>query len=162
MSSRLFTKKGLRKLHKEIEELDRYIRIDIANALQTAAAHGDLRENAEYAAAKEKQALSMARLRELRERVRGAEIVRKNDFPDDIVSLLKKVKIRDVDTGDVEEYVILGDGETDTETGDDVISYKSPLAAALIGARKGDVVDAELPAGMRKLEIVDFAFYDGA
>ena len=102
----------------------------------------------------------MTRLRELRERVRGAEVVKPRDFPEDIVTLLKKVKIKDVETGEVEEYTILGDGETELDDG--IISYQSPLASALIGHKKGDVVDAELPAGVRKLEIVDFAFYEEA
>lgn len=156
----LFTARGLRKLREEIEELDRFIRIDIAQDLQTAAAHGDLRENAEYAAAKEKQAFSMARLRELRERVRGAEVVKKRDFPEDIVTLLKRVRIKDLETGEEEAYTILGDGETNL--GEDVISYQAPLAASLIGHKKGDVVEADLPGGTHRYEILDFQFIEDA
>ncbi len=156
----LYTEEGLRKLRKEIEELERLIKVDIPRDLQAAAAHGDLRENAEYAAAKEKQALSMSRLRELRDRVRQAEVVHKRDFPDDIVTLLKRVEIKDVDTGETETYTILGDGDTDLDDG--VISYTAPIAAALIGHKKGDVVEAQLPAGTRRLEILDFEFYEGA
>ncbi|HKK73081.1 MAG TPA: transcription elongation factor GreA [Candidatus Krumholzibacteria bacterium] len=156
----LFTEEGLRRLRKEIENLERLIKVDIPRDLQAAAAHGDLRENAEYAAAKEKQALSMSRLRELRDRVRQAEVVSKRDFPDDIVTLLKQVEIKDVDTGETESYTILGDGDTDLDDG--VISYTAPIAAALIGHKKGDVVEAELPAGTRRLEILDFRFHDGA
>lgn len=155
----LFTEEGLRRLRKEIENLERLIKVDIPRDLQAAAAHGDLRENAEYAAAKEKQALSMSRLRELRDRVRQAEVVSKRDFPDDIVTLLKQVEIKDVDTGETESYTILGDGDTDLDDG--VISYTAPIAAALIGHKKGDVVEAELPAGTRRLEILDFRFHDG-
>jgi transcription elongation factor GreA len=156
----LYTEEGLRKLRKEIEELERLIKVDIPRDLQAAAAHGDLRENAEYAAAKEKQALSMSRLRELRDRVRQAEVVHKRDFPDDIVTLLKRVEIKDVDTGETETYTILGDGDTDLDDG--VISYTAPIAAALIGHKRGDVVEAQLPAGTRRLEILDFEFYEGA
>jgi len=156
----LFTEEGLLRLRKEIENLERLIKVDIPRDLQAAAAHGDLRENAEYAAAKEKQALSMSRLRELRDRVRQAEVVSKRDFPDDIVTLLKQVEIKDVDTGETESYTILGDGDTDLDDG--VISYTAPIAAALIGHKKGDVVEAELPAGTRRLEILDFRFHDGA
>lgn len=156
----LYTEEGLRKLRKEIEELERLIKVDIPRDLNAAAAHGDLRENAEYAAAKEKQALSMSRLRELRDRVRQAEVVSKRDFPDDIVTLLKRVEIKDVDTGEKETYTILGDGDTDLDDG--VISYTAPIAAALIGHKRGDVVEAQLPAGTRRLEILDFEFYEGA
>lgn len=160
MTSRLFTAEGLKKLRKEIEELERFIKIDVARDLHTAAAHGDLRENAEYQAAKDKQAFSMGRLKDLRERVNGAEVVRRRDFPEDIVTLLKRVKIEDLETGAVEEYTILGDGDTDLD--EDIISYQSPLAAALIGHKKGDLVEAELPAGTRSFKILDFEFSEGA
>lgn len=160
MSQYLFTAEGLRKLRDEIVELERFIKIDVARDLNTAAAHGDLRENAEYAAAKERQAFSMARLRELRERVRNAEVVTRRDFPEDIVTLLKRVTIKDLTTGSVDAYTILGDGDTDLEEG--VISYQSPLASALIGHKKGDVVEAELPGGIHRFEILDFAFFEGA
>ena len=160
MASNLFTTEGLQKLRKEITELERFIKVDIPIDLATAAAHGDLRENAEYQAAKEKQAFSITRLRELRERARGAEGVRKKDFPEDIVTLLKRVKIKDLETGSVEEYIILGDGDTDLDK--DIISYQSPLAACLIGHRKGEVVEAEFPGGMQSFEILDFEFYEGA
>lgn len=158
MTQYLFTAEGLRKLREEIVELERFIKIDIARDLNTAAAHGDLRENAEYTAAKEKQAFSMARLRELRERVRNAEVVTKRDFPEDIVTLLKRVRIKNLETGAEEQYIILGDGDTDLDEG--VISYKSPLAASLIGHKRGDVVEAELPGGVRSFEVLDFAFFE--
>jgi transcription elongation factor GreA len=160
MASNFFTAQGLRKLRKEIEELERLIKVDIPRDLQAAAAHGDLRENAEYAAAKEKQSFSMTRLRELRERVRNAEVVRQRDFPEDRVTLLKRVRIKDLDADEEEEYIILGDGDTDLDEG--IISYKSPLAAALIGHGKGDVVEAEMPGGNHRFEILDFEFYEDA
>lgn len=159
MASNFFTPEGLKKLRKEIEALERVIKVDIPRDLAAAAAHGDLRENAEYAAAKEKQAFSMTRLRELRERVHNAEVVRKRDFPEDIVTLLKRVRVKDLETGEVDEYTILGDGDTDLD--ENIISYQSPLASALIGHGKGDVVEAELPGGTRRLEIIDFGFFDG-
>ena len=158
MSQNFFTAAGLKKIRQEITDLERLIKVDIPRDLAAAAAHGDLRENAEYQAAKEKQSFSMTRLRELRERVRGAEIVKPRDFPDDIVTLLKWVKIKDVETGEIEEYTILGSGDTDLDNG--IISYESPLAGALIGHKKGDVIDAELPGGVRRLEIRDFAFIE--
>lgn len=159
MSKHFFTAEGLQKLRAEIKELERFIKIDIARDLNTAAAHGDLRENAEYQAAKEKQGFCMTRLREHRARLMNAEVVEKRDFPDDIVTLLKKVRIKDVETGEVDEYVILGDGDTDLDN--DIISYQSPLAGCLIGSKKGDVVTAELPGGTRKYEILDFEFFEG-
>lgn len=156
----LSTAEGLKKLKKEIEQLERHIKIDIPRDLAAAAAHGDLRENAEYAAAKDKQSLAMARLKELRERVRHAEVVDRRDFPEDIVTLLKWVRIKDVETDNMEEYTILGDADADHENG--IISYNSPLAASLIGHKKGDVFDAELPGTTRRFEILDFEFFEDA
>ena len=156
--SNFFTAKGLAKIRNEIKELERMIKVDIPRDLASAAAHGDLRENAEYQAAKEKQAFSMTRLRELRDRVHGAEVVRASDFPEDIVTLLKWVKIKDVDSGEVEEYIILGDGDTDLEQ--NIISYQSPLANCLIGHKKGEIVDAEMPGGSHKFEILEFKFHE--
>lgn len=154
-----FTAEGLRKLRKEMDELERFIKIDVARDLHAAAAHGDLRENGEYAAAKERQALSMARLRDMRERVRNAQVVTQREFPDDTVTLLKRVKIKDVASGQLEEYSILGDDDIDLDNG--VISYQSPLAASLIGHKRGEVVEAALPGGKRRLEILEIAFVDG-
>lgn len=153
-----YTAAGLKKLRDEIAELEHLIKVQIPKELHSAAAHGDLRENAEYQAAKEKQAYSMTRLRELRERARSAEIVEKRDFPDDIVTLLKKVKIKDVEEDVIEEYTILGDGDTDLDNG--IISYTSPLAASLIGAKKGETVVAELPGGNKDYVVLDFEFAD--
>jgi len=158
MSSNLFTAEGLQKLRSEIAELERLIKVEIPRDLAAAAAHGDLRENAEYQAAKEKQAFCMTRLRELRARVSNPEVVHKREFPEDIVTLLKRVRIKDLKTGSEEEYIILGDGDTDLDKG--IISYRSPLAACLIGHKKGEVVEAELPGGTHDFEIVDFEFYE--
>ena len=158
MSSNFFTAKGLQKLRGEIAELERLIKVEIPRDLASAAAHGDLRENAEYQAAKEKQAFCMTRLRELRDRVSSPEVVHKREFPEDIVTLLKRVRIKDLETGSEEEYIILGDGDTDLDKG--IISYQSPLAACLIGHRKGEVVEAELPGGTHNFEILDFEFFE--
>lgn len=156
--TRYFTAEGLRKVRKEIDDLERFIKIDVARDLHAAAAHGDLRENGEYAAAKERQTLSMARLKDLRERVRNAQVVTRREFPEDVVTLLKRVKIKDVASGRLEEYTILGDDDIDLDNG--VISYGSPLAASLIGHKRGEVVEMTLPAGKRKIEILDIAFFE--
>ena len=153
-----FTEEGLRKIKEEVEELERFIRIDCARDLATAAAHGDLRENAEYAAAKEKQALAMAKLRELRDRVSNARVVRRADLPPDSVALGKRVQIKELASGEVDQYTILGEGESDVARG--IISYQTPIARALMGHKKGDVVEISLPAGSRKYEILSVDFLD--
>lgn len=157
MSEYFFTEEGIKKARQEAESLERYIKVDIAKALATAAAHGDLRENAEYTAAKENQANSMAKLRRLQQRLTKARVVKKSDFPPDTVTLCKRVKIKDLTSGSTDVYTILGEGEADLDNG--VISYQSPLANALIGHRQGEVVDARLPAGLRQYEILEIGFF---
>jgi transcription elongation factor GreA len=157
MSEYFFTEEGIKKARQEAESLERYIKVDIAKALATAAAHGDLRENAEYTAAKENQANSMAKLRRLQQRLTKARVVRESDFPPDTVTLCKRIKIKDLTADATDEYIILGEGEADLENG--VISYQSPLANALIGHKVGDVVDARLPAGVRQFEILEIRFF---
>lgn len=158
MKQYYFTESGYNKLRKEIEELERYIKQDLAQEIATAREHGDLRENAEYEAAKDKQANYMAKLQQLQERFMNARVIRKQDLPPDIVTLGKKVHIRDVDSGEEDVYTILGEGETDIDNG--IISYQSPLAQALMKHKTGDVVEVRLPRGPRKYEIIKVEFFE--
>ena len=155
-----FTEKGHRKLKDEIEKLEKFIKKDIAAEIAAAREHGDLKENAEYAAAKEKQAMTAAKLQQMQERYKNATIVRREDLPEDTVTLGKRVKIKDKDSGDEREYTILGDGETDIDNG--IISYETPIARALINKRQGDVVDVNLPRGLKRFEILDIKFFEDA
>ena len=142
MAQYYFSEKGYLKLKEEIEKLDKLVKHDIAKEIAAAADHGDLKENAEYAAAKEKQARYAAKLRDLQERFTGANVVRRDELlPEDAVTFGKRVKIKEVNSGAERNLTILGDGETDREKG--IIAYQSPLAKALIGHKKGEVVDDE-------------------
>ena len=155
-----FTEKGYLRLKDEIEKLDRLLKNDIAKEIATAAAHGDLKENGEYHAAKEKQVMTAAKLRLLQERFSGANVVRKDELlPEQSVTFGKRVKIRETTTGAVRECCILGDGEADPDQG--IIAYNSPLASALIGHHKGDTVEVRLPAGLRTYEILECTFAEG-
>ena len=158
MSEYYLTEKGYKKLQVEIDKMERYIKQDIAKEIATAREHGDLKENAEYAAAKEKQAMYMGRLGEMQERLRRAHVVRRADLPPDTVTFGKRVKIKDADSGNEREYIILGDGETDVDQG--IISYQSPLARALISHKKGDLVDVTLPRGQKKFKILKVEFFE--
>ncbi|MFQ5604224.1 MAG: transcription elongation factor GreA [bacterium] len=158
MKQYYFTESGYQKLKKEIDELEKFIKHDIAKEIATAREHGDLRENAEYEAAKNKQANYMAKLGQLQERFMNARIIRKEDMPPDTITLGKKVKIRDVETGEVEQYIILGEGETDIENG--IISYLSPLAKALINHKKGEIAEVVLPRGTKQYEILEIIFLE--
>ena len=158
MKQYYFTEAGYEKLRKGIEELERYLKNDIAKEIATAREHGDLRENAEYESAKNKQANYMAKLGVLQERFQHARIIRKSDLPEGIVTLGKIVTLLDKASGEKEKYTILGDGETDIDKG--IISYQSPIAQALMRHRIGDVVEVKLPRMTRKLEIVEIGFYE--
>lgn len=153
-----FTQKGYAKLKNEIEELEKFIKHDISKEIGAAREHGDLRENAEYEAAKNKQANYMAKLGQLQERYANARVIRKADLPEDTITLGKQVKIREISSGDVENYTILGEGETDIDRG--IISYQSPLAKALINHKKGEEVEVQLPRGIKKYKILDINFFE--
>lgn len=155
-----FTEKGYLKLKEEAEKLDRLLKNDIAKEIATAAAHGDLKENGEYHAAKEKQAMTAAKLRLLQERLSGANVVRRDELlPEESVTFGKRIKIREIKTGNERVCTILGDGEADPDQG--IIAYNSPLASALIGHSQGETVEVRLPAGLRTYEILECVFAEG-
>lgn len=158
MKQYYFTEAGYEKLRKEIESVERYIKNDIAKEIATAREHGDLRENAEYESAKNKQASYMAKLGLLQERFQNARIIRQNDLPDGIVTLGKVVTIQETVSQQEEKYIILGDGETDLEKA--IISYQSPLAKSLMNHKTGDVVEVKLPRGVKKYTIKEIGFYE--
>ncbi|MFQ5652156.1 MAG: transcription elongation factor GreA [bacterium] len=158
MKKYYFTEKGYQKLKREIDELEKYLKQDIAREIAAAREHGDLRENAEYEAAKEKQANYMAKLGQMQERFINAQVIRKQDLPEETITLGKCVKIRDLSSGEDIHYTILGDGETDIDNG--IISYQSPLAKALINHRKDDEVEVQLPRGVKKYKVLSVDFFE--
>lgn len=160
MGQYYLSEKGYKELAAEIERLDKLVKNDIAKEIAAAAAHGDLKENAEYAAAKEKQVYYANKLRQLQERFSGANVVRKDELlPVDKVTFGKRIKIQDMESGRERVCTILGENESDPEKG--IIAYTSPLARALIGNHQGEVVDVELPRGVRKYTILEVEFADG-
>ena len=160
MAQYFLTEKGYLELKEEIARIDKMVKLDISKEIATAADHGDLKENAEYAAAKEKQAFYANKLRILQERFTGANVVRREELlPEERVTFGKKIRIKEVNTGHERICTILGEGETDPEKG--IIAYTSPLAKALIGKNLGDVTDVQLPAGLRKYEILEVEFCEG-
>jgi transcription elongation factor GreA len=160
MAEYFLTETGYLKLQEEIQELDRYIRKELAKEIGAAAAHGDLKENGEYLAAREKQLVSLTRLRQLQERFSRATVVRKDELlPRERVTFGKRVKLREAGTGAERVVTILGEGETDPERG--VIGYQSPLARALIGHQEGETVEVALPRSTRTYTIVAVDFCEG-
>jgi transcription elongation factor GreA len=148
------TRTGYERLREELERLKKVDRPAISRAIGEARAHGDLSENAEYHAAREKQALTEARIKELEVKVATAEVL---DPPTsgDRVTFGSTVYLEDED-GKETRYQIVGSDETDPSRGR--ISIMAPLARTLIGKRVGDSVEAQLPGGKKRFEILDANF----
>jgi len=148
------TRQGYDHLKDELERLKRVERPAITRAIAEARAHGDLSENAEYHAAREKQGFTEARIKELEAKVATAEVI---DPPTsgDRVTFGSTVRVED-DDGKETIYQIVGSDETDPGRGR--ISVMAPLARTLIGKKVGDSVVAQLPAGKKRFEILDANF----
>lgn len=146
------TREGYEALKRELERLKREERPKVIAEIERARAFGDLSENAEYHAAKEKQAFIEAKIRELEDKLARAVIV--EDIPQDgRVCFGCKVKLKDLDSGRVLEYHIVGGEEADPLAGK--ISVHSPVARALIGKEEGDEVEVVVPAGKRRYLILE-------
>jgi len=145
------TKAGLKEIQDELEHLTTVKREQISNRLATAIAQGDLKENADYHTAKEDQAFLELRIRELEDSLRRAEIIQ-DVGPSDVVRVGSTVTVREEGFDDEETYHIVGALEADPSNGR--ISNESPFGQALLGARKGQVVSASVPAGTVRLKVL--------
>jgi len=128
----------------------------VVQEIQTAREHGDISENAEYHAAKEKQSFLEGRIRELTSRISRAEIIDISKLSGDVVVFGAKVKIEELETGEVFTYRIMGEDEADAGSG--VISVASPMARALIGKELDDEVELSAPGGMKEFIILDVTY----
>lgn len=148
------TKKGKERLEAELKALKEK-RQEISQAIGEARNLGDLRENAEYHAAREAQALNEAKIRLLEDKLARAALIDETKLPDDIVVILSHVKLRDLDSGDIEEYTLVGEGQSDPLNGKILVT--SPLAQGLLGHKKGGRVSLEVPAGKLNYEILEIS-----
>jgi transcription elongation factor GreA len=141
-----FTKEGYHKLKSELEHLKSVERPRIITEIAEARAHGDLSENAEYAAAKEKQGFIEGRIADLDDKISRAQIIEYGDVNDDRIKFGAWVTVTDEETGNDKTFRIVGDLEANLENGQ--ISLSSPIARALMGKRSGDVVEITVPKGL--------------
>ena len=148
------TRQGYERLREELERLRRVERPSIVKAIAEARAHGDLSENAEYHAAREKQSFIEGRIAELEGKVGGAEVI-EPPTSGDRVTFGSTVLLAD-DGGKEYRYQIVGSDETDPAKG--LISILAPLARTLIGKSVGDTVTAQLPGGRKTFEILKANF----
>jgi transcription elongation factor GreA len=147
------TRQGYEKLKAEIDRLRNEEMLEAEKRVAAARAEGDLRENAEYHAARETLALIQEKLAQLYDKLRRAKIVDTEDNPPDVVAMGRRVVLRDLDTEEIETYTLVGLGEENYAEGKILVS--SPLAQAILGKRKGDQVTFQAPMGTIRLEIVD-------
>ena len=151
------TIQGAQRLRAELEELKSVKRPAVINAIAEARAHGDLKENAEYHAAREQQGFIEGRIKQLEAELSHAQVidVSKLNAGSRIV-FGAVVELADTDTDEETRYQIVGDLEADIKKG--LIAVSSPVARALIGKHEGDSVTIEAPGGTREYEIVDVSY----
>ena len=150
------TPKGLETLKAELKQIKEVDRPQNVKDIEEALEHGDLRENAEYHAAKEKQAELDARMRFAEYRISRAKVIDPAKMNSEKVAFGATIKVLDMDTDKEETYAIVGEHEVDIDKGH--ISFKSPIARAMIGKEEGDDFTLKLPKGDRELEVVSVEY----
>ena len=149
----ILTYEGLKKLEDELEDLKVVKRKEVSQKIKEAREQGDLSENAEYDAAQDEQRDIETQITELEAILSNAEIIQDNDKSTDRVKMESVVKLHDIEYDEDIEYVIVGSSEADSLN--NKISNESPLGAALIGKKVGEIVKVEAPAGEIEYKIVE-------
>ena len=152
MAISYMTKEGYDKKMAELAHLENVERPDVVRAIAEARDKGDLSENAEYDAAKERQGMLEAKIAELKNLVANARIIDETKIGTDEVQLLNKVTIKNLKLGNEMTYTIVTESEANLREGK--ISITTPIAKGLLGHKVGDVVDIQVPAGTMQFEIV--------
>jgi transcription elongation factor GreA len=147
------TRQGYEALKQELTRLKRVERPANIKAIETARAHGDLSENAEYHAAKERQSFLEGRIGEISYKLGAAKVIDPDSVPKDVVRFASRVLVENLESEEQIAYLIVGPDEADIKQGK--ISMSSPLGSALIGKRPGDEAVLQAPGGRRMYEVID-------
>ena len=147
-----FTEEGLKELQGELTSLKEDERPNIINAIAEARAHGDLKENAEYHAAREKQGFIEARIAELEDKLSRAQIVDNSNLKDNKIRFGAWVTLSNEETGESKRYRIVGELEADINK--NRLSLNSPMARALLGKEEDDIVELKVPKGIQEYLVV--------
>ena len=151
------TKRGAEKLKEELHRLKTVERPGVINAIAEARAQGDLSENAEYDAAKDRQGFIEGRIQEIESKLSAAQIIDPSSVDaGGKVVFGATVELEDEDTGDLVKYQIVGEDEADLKQG--LINISSPIARALIGKEEGDTAEVQAPGGIRRYEVVAVSY----
>jgi len=157
MEKEPITASGLKKLKVELENLKNVERPKIVAAISEARSHGDLKENAEYHAAKEQQALIESRVIAINDLIARANVIDVTKIENNgKVIFGSTIKVKDLDTNKEISYKLVGQDEADIKK--NLIFFKSPIGRAMIGKNKGDIVNVETPSGDRNFEIIEVEY----
>lgn len=149
----LLTQEGYDNLEKELEYLKTEKRTEISERIKVALGFGDLSENSEYDEAKNAQASNETKIVELENKLRYAKVIDESEIDTKTVQVGNTVKVLDMEFDEEVEYTIVG--STEVDLAQNKISNESPVGAALLGAKKNQVVEAQVPAGVIKLKILE-------
>ena len=153
MKEVILTAEGYENLKKEIDHLRGDKRREVAERIRVAREFGDIAENAEYDDAKNEQAMLEHRIAQLEERLLSARVISKKEISKDAVSVGSKVRLRDMQANKTFEYHIVGSAEANPA--ENKLSNESPVGKAIMGHKKGDVVEVTAPRGALKFKIVE-------
>jgi len=149
------TRERLVALEQELRELKTNGRKTVAMKIADARGHGDLSENAEYDAAKEEQQHLELKIAKLEQTLSRAKIIEARDLPNDKIYILTRVKLKDLKSNELHEYLLVSPEESNYE--ENKISVTSPIGKALLGKVKGETVDINVPAGKLRYQILDIS-----
>ena len=149
----ILTREGLKQLEDELENLRSVRLAEVKERLKEAIALGDLSENSEYDDAKNEQAFMEGRILELEKMIRNAKVIDEDAHQEGTVTVGSLVKVKDIEFDEINEYRLVGTVEADPMN--NRISNESPVGRALLGRKKGEIVDVEVPAGIIKYEILE-------
>jgi transcription elongation factor GreA len=150
------TREGYQRLQEELKRLIRVDRPAVVLAIAEARGHGDLSENAEYDAAKDRQGFIEGRIKELNDKIARAQVINPAELDTDKVVFGAKVTLFDIDSGNEVTYQIVGEDEADIKSGK--ISVTSPVGKALIGHRLDAEVRIKVPSGVKMYEVIDIKY----
>src|SRR5436853_2816164 len=149
----ILTADGYKKLQQEIDRLRTEKRREVAERIRVGREFGDIAENAEYDGAKNEQAMLEHKIAQLEERLLSARVITKKEISKDAVSVGSRVRLRDMQTNKTFEYHIVGSAEANPA--ENKLSNESPVGKAIIGHKKGDVVEVTAPRGSLKFKILE-------
>ena len=153
MKEVILTPDGYTKLKEEIEQLSTVKRREVAERIKHAREFGDITENSEYDDAKNEQAMLEHRIALLEERLAHARVIEADEISSDVVGIGTRVRLKDMDANETVEYTIVGSAEANPQ--ENRLSNESPVGKAILGRKKGEVVEVAAPRGALKFKIMD-------